>query len=93
MMSIHRVVQEAVNFQSVEDLQEAFDAAAKLVANQFPKRLIIGTMYQDWPRCKQYISHVASLSKQYSEYSKSGVLKGSTEFVELLAHSSWRVVP
>ncbi|KAH9220315.1 P-loop containing nucleoside triphosphate hydrolase protein [Leptodontidium sp. 2 PMI_412] len=59
MMSIHRVVQEAVNFQSVEDLQEAFDAAAKLVANQFPKRLIIGTMYLfelgDYDTCEQII--------------------------------------
>ncbi|KAH6690247.1 hypothetical protein BKA61DRAFT_287339 [Leptodontidium sp. MPI-SDFR-AT-0119] len=89
VMLIHRVAQEAVNFQSVEDLQETFDAATKLVADQFPKRLIIDTMYQDWPKCSQYISHVVSLCKQYSEYSKSGVLKGSTEFVELLADSSW----
>ncbi|KAG4437548.1 hypothetical protein IFR05_006982 [Cadophora sp. M221] len=89
ILSIHRVVQEAVNFQSVEDLQESFNAAANLVADQFPKRFIIGTMYQDWSTCKQYISHVASLSKRFSEYSKSKALKGSIEFVELLANSSW----
>ncbi|PVH73594.1 hypothetical protein DL98DRAFT_594860 [Cadophora sp. DSE1049] len=89
VLSIHRVVQEAVNFQSVEDLQESFDAATKLVSDRFPKRLIIGTMYQEWSRCKQYTSHVASLSKRLSEYSKSLALKRSTQFVELLAHFSW----
>jgi hypothetical protein len=38
VLSIHREVQEAVSFHDQEDLQSSFEAACRLVFEQFPKR-------------------------------------------------------
>ena len=35
-ISVHRVVQEAMNYHSMEDLQASFDAAVRLVRYSFP---------------------------------------------------------
>lgn len=35
-ISVHRVVQEAMNYHSMEDLQASFDAAVRIVRYSFP---------------------------------------------------------
>ncbi|KAH7416710.1 hypothetical protein BKA64DRAFT_701492 [Cadophora sp. MPI-SDFR-AT-0126] len=89
LMSIHRVVQEAVNFHSIEDLQQSFDAACRLVYEQFPKRKLDEDLYSAWYICQDYISHVIHLSKRFSEFSKSGKLTASSDFVKLLSNAAW----
>lgn len=36
VISVHRVVQEAMNYHSMEDLQASFDAATRIVGYPFP---------------------------------------------------------
>lgn len=88
--SVHRVVQEAINYQNLDDLQESFETAAKLVYEQFPKREMLNeTYFTKWGLCQEYIIHGVHLSKNFQTYSRSGVLKGSKVFVKLLANCGW----
>src|SRR5947209_810296 len=48
MLSIHRVVQEAVSYHDVEDLQNSFDVASRLVYEQFPKQVMSESLYKAW---------------------------------------------
>lgn len=87
--AIHRVVQEATNFYDVIDLQVSFNAAASLVWYQFPRRAMDESLYSKWSICQEYVSHGVYLSKKFSEHTRSGVLKGSNQFVELLGNCAW----
>jgi hypothetical protein len=89
MLSIHRVVQEATSYHDVGDLQSSFDAATKLVAEQFPKRKTNESLFKDWNICQTYIPHGVHLSKKFGEYAASGVLTGPLLFVKLLATCAW----
>lgn len=62
---VHRVVQEAMNYHSIEELQESFDSASRLVYEAFPKQLH-DNYIQDRSACQSYISHGAHLSLLYS---------------------------
>jgi hypothetical protein len=89
-LSIHRVVQEAVNYHDVDDLQESFDIASRLVYEQFPKQdLSESSLYKVWNVCQDYIPHGVYLSKKYSDYAPSGKLKAHDSFVRLLGNSAW----
>jgi hypothetical protein len=89
VLSIHRVVQEAVNYHDVEDLQESFDVASRLVYEQFPKQLTSESLYKQWNVCQEYIPHGVYLSKKYSDYALSGKLKAHEYFVRLLSNCAW----
>ena len=39
---IHRVIQEAMNFHGIKDLQESFDAASQLVYDAFQNKIKVG---------------------------------------------------
>ena len=88
-LSIHRVVQEAVNYHDVDDLQESFDIASRLVYQQFPKQDLGESFYKVWNVCQDYIPHAVYLSKKYSDYAPSGMLKAHDSFVRLLSNSAW----
>ena len=88
-LAIHRVVQEAVNYHDVDDLQESFDIASRLVYEQFPKQDISESLYKVWRVCQDYIPHGVFLSKKYSDYGPSGKLKAHDSFVRLLSNSAW----
>lgn len=90
--SIHRVVQEATNYDGIEDLQTSFDTASKLTNEQFPKRDKSLSLYDVWPQCQEYISHGVHLSRKFADYAKAGVLKGSPAFVELLSNCGWYIL-
>ncbi len=88
-LAIHRVVQEATNYHDLHDLQSSFDAAAKLVWNRFPQRAMDEALFTKWNACQEYVFHGVYLSKKFSEYARSGVLKGSNNFVQLLSNCAW----
>src|SRR5271155_5141703 len=79
-LSIHRVVQEAVNYHDVDDLQESFDIASRLVHEQFPKQLMGKSLGEEWNVCQEYIPHGVYLTKKYSDYAPSGMLKAHDFF-------------
>jgi hypothetical protein len=89
VLSIHRVVQEAVSYHDVEDLQESFDVASRLVYEQFPKQIMGESLYKQWNVCQEYIPHGVYLSKKYSDYVPSGKLKVHEYFVNLLSNCAW----
>lgn len=89
---IHRVVQEATNFHSLEDLQQSFNTACRLVFQQFPNRQMNETLYKQWNMCREYIHHGISLRIAYSKYSRSRTLQVPNEFVELMSNCAWYVL-
>lgn len=66
----HRVVQEAMNYHSSEDLQEYFDAAVALVYEAFPKQVHGDYLSDQWGPCETYISHGARLGTQFANLNK-----------------------
>lgn len=89
ILSIHRVVQEAVSYHDVDDLQESFDIASRLVYEQFPKQVMNESLYKEWKVCQEYIPHGVYLSKKYSDYARSCKLKAHEYFVNLLSNCAW----
>jgi hypothetical protein len=67
----HRVVQEAMNYHSSEELQHYFDAAVALVYEAFPKQIHGDYLSGQWGACETYISHGAHLSFQFANLNKS----------------------
>lgn len=65
MLYAHRVVQEAMNWHSQEDLQRCFDSAVALVYEAFPKQIYGDYLSSQWGTCQEYISHGAQLSFQF----------------------------
>lgn len=63
----HRVVQEAVNYHSAEDLQGYFDSATALVFEAFPKQTRGEYLSNQQGACQAYISHGAHLSFQFAK--------------------------
>jgi hypothetical protein len=88
-MSIHRVVQEAVSYQDVDDLQESFNIASRLVHEQFPKQLARESLYPKWNTCQEFIPHGVFLCNKYSSYNVSGKLKAKGHFIKLLRNCAW----
>jgi hypothetical protein len=66
-LSAHRVVQEAMNYHSTQDVQESFEAASTLVHEAFPK---LENNNPPLPRqvraCQKYISHSTHLSLHFA---------------------------
>jgi hypothetical protein len=62
----HRVVQEAMNYHSSEDLQDYFDSAIALVYEAFPKQVHGDYLSGQWGTCEMYIPHGAHLSSQFA---------------------------
>lgn len=83
VLSIHRVVQEAINFQGVDDVQKSFDLASRLINEQFPTLRLNQSSFGKWTICQEYIPHGVFLARKYEEYLRSGILKSSTEFIQL----------
>ena len=69
VITVHRVVQEAMNYHSFQDLQESFDAAVRLVAEAFPRRQYGNPLFEEWPICALYIHDAFHLVQKFAEYS------------------------
>jgi hypothetical protein len=89
IFSIHRAVQEAVNYHDMDDVQNSFNIASRLAYEAFPKRQMNEALYEKWSQCQEYIPHGVHLSRKFSDYAASGTLKGSTFFVKLLSSCAW----
>ncbi|KAJ5725138.1 uncharacterized protein N7483_006495 [Penicillium malachiteum] len=92
-MSIHRLVQAEYKSQlSPEKFQEAFDAAALLLYEAFPKQLK-GELFGDrMPTCTKFILHVYSLRDNSNIMWSEGDGKGlipSVEYVKLMTNAAW----
>jgi hypothetical protein len=88
---IHRVIQEAMNFHGIKDLQESFDAASQLVYEAFPKQDQGRPLFDVWPRCQMYVQHVVNLAKLYTAFrqGRESPFTGSADFVRLLCNCAW----
>jgi hypothetical protein len=91
---IHRVIQEAINYQNFEDLQDSFDAAVRLVYEAFPKQQGGDPLYDQWSTCQLYVQHAVQLYARFEEYGPSNVhaadaLHAQEEFIRLGANCGW----
>jgi hypothetical protein len=67
-LTINREVQEAMNYYSSEDLQHSFDSAVQLVAEAFPERLDIGSLFENWATCDIYIQAGVHIGSKIAHY-------------------------
>jgi hypothetical protein len=68
----HRVVQEAMNYHTSDDLQEFFDIAVALVHEAFPKQVHGDYRTGQWGTCETYIMHGANLSYRFFTLTRGG---------------------
>lgn len=67
------VVQEAMNYHSIEDLQDYFDSASAIVYEAFPKQVHGGYFTKEQRgACLSYIPHGAQLSLQFATSHRLG---------------------
>ncbi|KAG4441816.1 hypothetical protein IFR05_002680 [Cadophora sp. M221] len=91
-LGVHRVVQEAMNYHSSQEMQMYFDSAAAVVYEAFPKQLNSDILSKHWLTYENYIAHGVSLSLQFEEYHQLGdnrALKGSLQLVRLFINCAW----
>jgi hypothetical protein len=89
LYAVHRIVQEALNFHDVDELQDRFEIASRLVFDKFPSRRRDESLRNRWVTCQDYISHGVHLSRKFKDYAPSGAIHGPPEFVELLSNCAW----
>jgi hypothetical protein len=85
IINVHRVVQEAMNYQNQEDLQDSFDAAVGLVAEAFPKRRHGISLFEQWPICSLYIHDGVHLVHKFGEYTRPPITSRLKGYVLFLA--------
>lgn len=68
IISVHREVQEAMNYHSTQELQECFEAAVKIVHEAFPKRKRGSSQFEQWSICSQYIHSGVHLIWKFKEH-------------------------
>ena len=68
ILRVHRVVQEAMNYYSSQEMQLYFNSAAAVVFEAFPKQLSRDIMSKHWKTCECYIAHGISLSSKFVAY-------------------------
>jgi hypothetical protein len=90
---IHRVIQEAMNYMDMNDLQESFDAATQLLHEAFPLRVKGRPLHDVWPRCQMYVQHIVHLSNSFVIYrqGRHGVIVPDIDFVRVLSNCGWYV--
>ena len=92
ILAVHRVIRDAINHHSKDDLQDSFNSAVSLVYEAFPKRTHENSLHQDWAACEMLISHATWISEKFSEYTRPTIeprLKASHKFIQLLENASW----
>jgi hypothetical protein len=92
VLSIHRVVQEALNYMSLEDIQDYFNAVVQLVFEAFPRQMGGEPLLDQWSKCEDYIQHGIHLADKYVEILSLNAeepLKPSEEFTFLLGSCAW----
>ena len=71
---VHRIVQEAMNYHSMQDLQDYFDSASALVFEAFPEQPDGEySTKEERTACLSYIPHGAHLSMKFAEHCNAGI--------------------
>ncbi|KIV90279.1 hypothetical protein PV10_07598 [Exophiala mesophila] len=88
---IHRVIQEAMNYIDLGEIQESFDAATELLHEAFPKQIMGRPLQTMWPRCMMFVQHVVHLTKAFSTYQtgSQGYVTPKLNFIRLLSNCGW----
>jgi hypothetical protein len=88
---IHRVIQEAMNYMDINDLQDSFNAATNILHEAFPLRLKGQPLHNVWSRCQLYVQHVVHLSKAFVTYRRGrhGLIDAELNFVRVLSNCGW----
>ncbi|KAK0118550.1 hypothetical protein ONS95_007438 [Cadophora gregata] len=89
ILRVHRVVQEAMNYYSSQEMQLYFNSAAAVLFEAFPKQLGRDIMAKHWTTCECYIAHGVALSAKFQAYynfDENKSLTGTTELVQLLTN-------
>lgn len=93
MVSVHRLVQDAVLRKLGMDemrANEAFATAVSLLRKVFPiQGLARDHMTESWTECEDYLSHVLSIHERYVELSGRQSIGASMDFAELLYSCAW----
>lgn len=92
ILSVHREVQEAMNYHSAEELQDYFDAAISIVYEAFPKRKHGISLFSQWPVCSQYIHDGVHIALKFSEYTRPPIvprLRTTDKLVALIGNCAW----
>lgn len=63
-----------MNYQNLEDLQDSFDAAVRIVAEAFPKRQHGIALFEQWAICSMYIHDGVYLANRFAEYTRPHVV-------------------
>ncbi|KAK1455472.1 hypothetical protein CMEL01_04232 [Colletotrichum melonis] len=85
---IHRLVQSEYRAR-MDDRQEQFDAATKLLLRKFPGERENKYDNEEWILYEKYIPQVLALSRNYADsQSKPNPLKASMDFVNLLVNAA-----
>lgn len=70
VITVHRVVQEAMNFQDAQDLQASFSAVVEILNEAFPKRQHGKALYDQWGIASLYIHDAVHLAGKFSEHTR-----------------------
>jgi NB-ARC domain len=92
IFSIHRVIQEALNFRDFAELQDSFDAAVCLLFEAFPKQESGDPLHTVWATCQDYVQHVVQLFKKFNELRNPEAtitLAARRELILLGANCGW----
>ncbi|KAI8304277.1 hypothetical protein K4K61_006265 [Colletotrichum sp. SAR11_59] len=85
---IHRLVQSEYRVR-MDDRQEQFDAATRLLLQKFPGERDNKYDDDEWILYEKYIPQVLALSKNYADsQSKANPLKANMDFVNLLVNAA-----
>ncbi|KAI0115622.1 hypothetical protein GGR51DRAFT_503594 [Nemania sp. FL0031] len=85
---IHRLVQREYQAR-IEDAQQQFEAATKLLLDKFPSQRANKYDDDEWIICERYIPQVLALTRNYEDsQSRTKPLKPSMDFVSLLANAA-----
>lgn len=88
---IHRVIQEAMNYIDLDEIQDSFDSATELLHEAFPKQIMGRPLNVLWPRCMMFVQHVVHLTKAFSTYQtgSQGFVTPKINFIRLLSNCGW----
>ncbi|KAI9817882.1 MAG: hypothetical protein M1827_001001 [Pycnora praestabilis] len=91
VINVHRVVQEAFNYLSEEELQDAFNSAVHIVYEAFPKQVNGRPLVPHWQQCQRYVQDALTLAFNYRKLKRSKLftLKSPRRLTRLLANCTW----
>jgi hypothetical protein len=91
-LTIHRLLQQSIFHRTdLADIQQAFDAAAKLVNYAFPKQVNGRPLLDKWEKCEVVVQHAMTLAQRFKQAKRKRArrLTASSELRELMKNCVW----